>query len=269
MTTTLASPVLHPTATFRSDDLAVAATTRRQRLEASGYLFLRGVIAPELAKSVGKALLAPAQAAGWIADATQAEHGAVSCSQVPSEGSPEHLTVYRHIIADPAFASLTRHPGLLALLAEIFATKDLLDHPRVIARLSSYGHRQTPPHQDHPLIKGTLDTLTAWIPLLDCPLALGGLALLPGSHRHGPREHTAMPGPGGVGIPSSIGEPGWATIDYRAGDILLFTSTTVHGALAHVFPGHLRLSVDLRFQRRADAIDPDSLRSHYGLLEQD
>jgi ectoine hydroxylase-related dioxygenase (phytanoyl-CoA dioxygenase family) len=56
----------------------------------------------------------------------------------------------------------------------------------------------------------------------------------------------------------------WAGGTYRFGDALIFHSLTVHRAL----PNHserLRMSIDCRFQKLSEAIDPDSLLPLNGL----
>ena len=43
----------------------------------------------------------------------------------------------------------------------------------------------TPPHQDYVHLQGTEEVWAAWLSLDDCPRQMGGLTLMPGSHRHG------------------------------------------------------------------------------------
>ena len=62
-----------------------------------------------------------------------------------------------------------------------------LRHPRSIARIifPDYPASTTPPHQDYVHIQATEAVWAAWIPLGDCPKEMGGLTLMPGSHRQG------------------------------------------------------------------------------------
>jgi len=81
------------------------------------------------------------------------------------------------------------------------------------------------------------DMLTTWLPLMDIPAQLGGLAVLPGSHLGPPLRPRLL----------RADEPGWATTDYRPGDVLVFHCLTSHAAL----PNHadrLRISADFRWQ---------------------
>ena len=88
-------------------------------------------------------------------------------------------------------------------------------------------------------------------PLGDCPRVLGGLAILPGSHRAGLLAHGAN-GADQV-APGREPDPGWATIDYRCGDVLMFGGLTVHGAGPNRSGNQLRLSVDHRYQPAVEA----------------
>ena len=81
---------------------------------------------------------------------------------------------------------------------------------------------------------------TVWIPLGECPPALGGLALLPGSHLRGLLPH----GEGGIEEELAAG---WVSAHYRPGDVLIFHGRTVHRALENRVAGALRLSADFRF----------------------
>ena len=64
-------------------------------------------------------------------------------------------------------------------------------------------------HQDF-AVSGVQDMLTTWLPLMDIPAQLGGLAVLPGSHLGPPQRPRLL----------RADEPGWATTDYRPGDVL-------------------------------------------------
>ena len=85
---------------------------------------------------------------------------------------------------------------------------------------------------------GVQDMLTTWIPLADVPVELGGLAVRPGGHRERPRSPQVLSGR----------ERGWATTDYRPGDVIIFHCLTPHAALPNA-GRRLRLSGDFRWQQ--------------------
>ena len=51
-----------------------------------------------------------------------------------------------------------------------------------------------PPHQDVLYLHPDSAFLTVWVPLHDCPRELGGLRVVPGSHRRGPLLHDGLRG---------------------------------------------------------------------------
>ena len=96
-------------------------------------------------------------------------------------------------------------------------------------------------HQDWSVI-GAQDMFTVWTPLMDIPRTLGGLALRPGSQA-GPllRAHIL-----------DEDQPGWATTDYRAGDVVVFHCLTAHASLPNRSTG--RVSAELRWQLADDPV---------------
>ena len=87
-------------------------------------------------------------------------------------------------------------------------------------------------------VSGVQDMLTTWLPLMDIPPVLGGLAIRPGGHLGTlQRPHLLSPA-----------ERHWATAHYHPGDVLLFHCLTPHAALPNNGTA-LRLSGDFRWQR--------------------
>jgi ectoine hydroxylase-related dioxygenase (phytanoyl-CoA dioxygenase family) len=95
-------------------------------------------------------------------------------------------------------------------------------------------------------VRGSPALWTVWIPLGDCPLDLGGLAVAPGSHRHGLLPH-AGEGTGQQGVDVAP-EATWESADYRCGDVLAFHGLTLHRALENRTTHRLRLSADFRYE---------------------
>ena len=61
-------------------------------------------------------------------------------------------------------------------------------------------------------VAGIQDMLTSWMPLMDIPVRIGGLAVRPGGHLGPPRPPR----------PLGVAEPGWATTSYEPGDVIIF-----------------------------------------------
>lgn len=164
---------------------------------------------------------------------------------------PRWLDFLAVVLASPACRALAAAPELLAVLRPILGGEPRL-HVGDVCRLVSPGALDlaTPPHQDAAYLPDALGVWTAWLPLGPCPLALGPLALLPGSHRHGLRPHAVVRSGRdqliGTAVPD---EAPWRSGDLALGDVLLFSSLTVHRALPNRTADRLRVSVDFRYRR--------------------
>ncbi len=126
--------------------------------------------------------------------------------------------------------------------------------------------------------RGTHELFTAWTPMGDNNLDLGGLLVLAGSHKfeglkksywqsdvdsfctnRTPQQDAWARGQNGLlkataqQLQKTIGGK-WVTADYRAGDLVIFSVYTVHGGTDNR-SGAFRLSTDTRYQRASDPID--------------
>ena len=170
--------------------------------------------------------------------------------------------VYRDIQHLQSFHALSHHPSLLRLY-ELLLDDEVLVHPRIVARVRvpSIRNHETPPHQDFIFNQGTTETWTAWIPVGDCPIELGGLSVLMRSHTRGILDYSRAPGAGGVAALLAGMDTPWLQGDYRAGDVITFNSQCVHKSLPNR-TNLIRLSVDFRYQSRSAPVVEASLRPH-------
>lgn len=231
-----------------------------RRFEDEGLLFFRGLLPRDRVLAVRERSLRALDRAGWLADPEDARPG----SRVVNEGDEDFFDVYRDLQAGQVFHELAHDPALTDIVRRVVGG-ELLVHPRKIARISFPDNPRgtTPPHQDYRYIQGTTDVFTAWIPLGDCPPDLGGLRVLRGSHRRGLipaiwREDLAV----GIEVETDDTDPDWATASYQPGDVIVFHSLTVHGALPNR-TDRLRLSADYRYQLATDPLVRASLRPHW------
>ncbi|MDQ3815773.1 MAG: phytanoyl-CoA dioxygenase family protein, partial [Armatimonadota bacterium] len=142
----------------------------------------------------------------------------------------------------------------------------------------------TPPHCDIVYMgRGTTNLYTAWTPLGDIPLDIGGLMILEGSHlhdrlRHGygrkdvdayctnrrGEDYTAMGGGGNITLGGWLSKNPvvlrerlggrWLTAEFRAGDLLTFTMYIVHASIDNG-SNRIRLSSDSRYQLASEPVD--------------
>jgi ectoine hydroxylase-related dioxygenase (phytanoyl-CoA dioxygenase family) len=154
---------------------------------------------------------------------------------------------------------------------EAISEEQVLVHPRHIARMMfpTKANAPTPPHQDHVHIQGTKTVYTCWLPAGDFPETLGGLAVMPGSHKLGLLPLRASEGAGGRAVILDGVEQTWSHGDFRAGDAIIFHSLTVHKSVPNQFPDRMRLSVDYRYQPLSLPLEEKSLKSHCDMITWD
>ena len=250
-----------------SNELLSDRHALREPIAREGYLFFRGLGPKDKIAVARRDVLGLCRDAGWC-DA----EGKWSGAGPFTEGDPQYMAVYKNVIELRSFLAVPEDAWLVDLMGKIVAGPALLHRLR-IGRITFPNNVQqtTAAHQDHWYIRGTPATYTIWLPLGDCPLPLGGLAILPRSQQEGFIEHrlNAEKKYAGHGLQDDQLPAGahdaWATRDFELGDFLVFHSFTVHKALPNLTADRLRLSTDNRYQREGDAIADISTKSHYNL----
>lgn len=253
-----------------SSDLLGNDAALRARAAADGTLFFRGLLPADAIFDLRHRILEICAEAGWLKPGADLDDGIAAPGVIHVEGEPEYMAVYDRVTRLEAFHRLAHHPRLLAMFDALFG-EPTLAHARNIARIifPNAAQHTTPAHQDYLHIQGSVETWTSWIPLGDCPQALGSLAVLPGSHRDGLFPVQQSLGAGGFGIDTSEMPLRWAASDFKAGDVLVFQSMLVHKGLPNRTPDRLRLSVDFRYQGVSQPIVASSLEPHFGRLSWD
>jgi hypothetical protein len=208
----------------------------RERLAEAGYLFFRGLLPPATVRAAGAAVLARLRDGGWT------DAGGAPSAQPRALNSVDGLS-------DPAFraallcAEFNRIPYLGPLRATVRRVLGTaaFSYPVKVLR-AVYPERPGPRargryiHYDYG-VGGGQDMLTSWLPLMEVPVQLGGLAVQPGGHHWPPQPPR----------PLSESARGWATTSYQPGDVLIFHCLTPHAALPNTGHG-LRISGDFRGQ---------------------
>jgi hypothetical protein len=238
----------------------------RRKLQEEGYLFFRGILDVNALTQIRGDMLELTAAEGYVDAGQPLLDGLHSGKPFADARGFELSPLYRKILDLPSFNAFGRHPTLSLLFSGLLEA-EIREHRRRIGRITFPGSfkNTTPPHQDYFYIRGTQDTYTCWIVTGDCPPELGGLAVMPRSNRLGFLQHEKMQGTGGHGVShercAELGLP-WLTTGFRAGDLLLFHGLTLHKALDNATADRLRVSLEYRFQRAADPIDPGSTEYH-------
>ncbi|MBA6414292.1 phytanoyl-CoA dioxygenase family protein [Parahaliea sp. F7430] len=236
----------------------------RSRFNEDGYLFLRQQIEPEVLLALRSSITSICQRHGWLAANTDPLE-AISDHQPVVEGEEAYFPVYDDIQRLESFHALAHHHKLMELMQALLGPS-AFPHPLSICRLVFPDNVEwsTPPHQDYPNNQGTRDLLASWLPLGDCPIELGPLAILKGSQQLGLLPLTFSLGAGHrqCVLDERHEELEWHSADFAAGDLLIFHSLTVHRALPNL-SNRMRLSVDFRYQREHEALTEQSLLPHF------
>lgn len=233
----------------------------RERFVRDGYLFIEGLLDPAVVLQVRRAIIAALVPLGWLRPDPD-PNLALPGPDVHIDFEDDWWPGYTAMQSLECFHALAHAEPIVRTVGDLLG-EEVLVHPRNIGRLTYPGSdRATPPHQDFPLVQGAVDTLTAWVPLGDCPVVLGGLRVLAGSPAGGLRPVVDRRGVGGVGVdPQLDGAARWQTVDYRAGDVLVFHCLTVHQARPNA-ADVVRLSADYRYQAAGDPIAEPALLPH-------
>ena len=219
----------------------------RQEAADRGYLFFRQLIPAAEVLNLRARILETCRENGWLDTTAPIALGVIR----PSVKIDTHDDVFTRLLCRvlplPEFGVLREHPSITGILNAIYHGPFLSgcgDTCRVFPPVSH--ELTTQPHQDHFYVQKNPALWTVWIPLGDCPLELGALAVLPGSHKSGLRPHAGQDGDTqGIDVgPDAI----WVSADYRCGDVLMFSCLTIHRALENRTPDRLRISADFRYQ---------------------
>ena len=244
----------------------------RARAIRDGYLFFKQLLPKEPLLELRRQMLTICGERGWLAPGHDLMDGFIdvdALNRIPNDRMRRDIGIseegYLAVQKLELFHSLPHHPKLIAVYQALFG-KEVLPHPRHIARMitAQKDMHPTPPHQDFIHIQGTENVWTCWFPLGDCPREMGGLTVLRSSNQNGVIPiHRAL-GAGEMSVTLCARENDWVEGDYELGDVLTFSSHTVHKALKSQHPERIRLSCDVRFQPADEPIHEASLLPHLG-----
>lgn len=264
-----AFPVLaekvNPEPMFEANELLEDATALRARLQSDGYLFFRRIIPVQLLSDLRDQITRILADQGWIEDGPE-RMKAKAIRRPLREGQPKFFLAHDRIIKLEAFHSLAHETQLMHVMRQSLG-ETAFPHPLSIVRLifPDSPELATPPHQDFPNNQGTPNLTAAWIPLGDCAIKDGSLAIMEGSHKYGvlPLKFHLGAGNRRAVLKEQMSKCRWVGADFQAGDVVLFTALTVHKAMENYNPESMRLSVDFRYQLEGEALTAGCLQPHF------
>ena len=238
--------------------LACNLTEERMKdaLQSKGYILIRGLIPQSDITNLLREVTNVLSDAGWF------KPGFDPLDRVAAEGAacgdpdPDFKHTYQQVFNLEAFHALPHHLALRRAMNMIVGDRILI-HPKPIGRLifPNCERLTVHAHQDYRFMGGDPECFTVWIPLHDCPLAVGPLKILEGSHLLGYQQHDDQD----LHVPEipagSLASDQWVSGPINAGDVLMFHSLTVHAASPNV-SNQLRISLDCRFQDYRRPVNP-------------
>ncbi len=217
----------------------------RGRASEEGFVYLRQLLPAGRIAPLRAVIDAALSVRGWLANGKSDP-----ALRLGRWDDPRWVSFLADVLGSEAYRTLAATPEILDVLRPILGGEPRL-HVGDVCRLVSPRaiDLTTPPHQDAAYLADAKDVWTAWIPLGPCPLSLGPLALLAGSHCGGLRPHAPITRGSDhiVGTDVPDGAP-WRSLDLDVGDVILFSALTVHCALPNVTADQLRVSVDFRYR---------------------
>ena len=250
-----------------SNDALQDAGELRRRIDEDGYLFFRQLQDPDKLLRLRREMLTVMQEGGWLIAGTDPMDGIANVDARCTEGDPEYTDVYHKVYSLQSFHESGHWPEILDVIKKVIG-RPVMPQPQKVARLwfPKYTDHTTPIHQAFVHFQGSVDNLTCWTPVGNCPTELGGLAVLRGSHRvKRVLEHHFSLGAGSLHVDPSEHdelEKEWLSTNYEVGDTLIFPALTIHMALPNVTEDRLRVSLDNRYQAVDDPIAEHMLDPH-------
>ena len=235
------------------------------RAREQGYLFFRGLLRRDVVLEARAAMLDVCAAHGLLDPTKSRDEAHIAPGARLVEGqSDEWYAFYADMVSRRELYALPWQPALLNAIRVALEDDAVLVHGCGVFRtiFPDTSAFTKPPHQDWRFVGKAARIWASWIPLGDCPLRLGALRVLVGSHRCGDLPlHPAKWGHHAE-IPPGLN---WASGDMQCGDVLMFSSYTVHCGSANLTTAQLRLSADFRFQPAADPVRIDAMQPHLRL----
>jgi hypothetical protein len=231
----------------------------RSAMLKDGYLLVRNLLPRDSVSQALCEIMRIIESAGWLLPGHDPMERVADLRAACGDPDPNFKKTYQQVFSLAAFHALPHHPELTRAMKMLIGDR-LLIHPKPIGRLifPNCERLTTHAHQDYRFMGGDPECITVWIPLHDCPVEVGPLQIMEGSHSFGFQEHEdedlhvpEIPAGGASG-----GD--WVGGGINAGDVLMFHSLTVHAASPNVSK-QLRISLDCRFQDYQRVLNPANL----------
>jgi hypothetical protein len=256
----------------------------RRRIDEDGYILLPGLLDRDEVMSARREVLQRIDTLGML-DANSPLMEGIVCDDAAINFDDERR--FHGLAVDNPPLDKLLYSGTMMEFFTTFLDGPVRHYDRTWMRVK--GHRDTTttwPHYDIVYMgRGTQNVFTAWTPLGDTPLEMGGLMIAEQSHRleqvkntygkmdvdtyctnseeageieSGKKLWAKMVDSGAYSHDAMAAQKQldrrWLSTNYQAGDVLVFTLYTMHAGMDNQ-TNRLRLSTDSRYQLASEPID--------------
>jgi ectoine hydroxylase-related dioxygenase (phytanoyl-CoA dioxygenase family) len=250
----------------------------RERYEEQGYVWLKGFLEPREVASFRAYVFRHLDDCGLVAPGSDPALG-LSSGQRPEKDKADRKLMA--LVRSAAYESFCAQQGLWRFMDEFLGGLSYLHKRKLLRYTQPHTETVTPAHYDLIYLRGgTSRIVTAWIPVGDIPVEMGGLIYLEGSHAIGVEMEAEFSRKAADLTPQerinaynrNMTEGGWVSkdlpdmaerfdtrwlvADYEAGDVVLHSPFMIHASTTNCDrEDRIRLSTDIRYQNVNDEID--------------
>ena len=259
-------------------DPGIGVGAIRRLYAENGYVWLKGFLPRNDVIDFRGWVFGHMARTGLIAKGTDPRDG------IASSAAPEGKDVDRclmSLVRSVAYEGFCAQPRMSSFMDEFLSGISYLHKRKIMRHVRPGTTTATPAHYDLVYLRGgTSRIVTAWIPIGDIPVEMGGLTYLEGSHAIGARMEREFsernkdlsPEERVSAYNRNMAEGGWVSkdlpdmaerfdtrwliADYEAGDVMLHSPFMIHASTTNRDRQHrMRLSTDIRYQNVEDEID--------------
>jgi ectoine hydroxylase-related dioxygenase (phytanoyl-CoA dioxygenase family) len=249
-----------------------------EQYQHQGYLWLKGILDRADVLEFRRRYFAAFAAIGLVAPGSDPVEGIYSRQPVDSQAARQVMV---EAVRWAAYEAFCLSKPIYRFFEEALNGPVYLHKRKLIRHTRPGDPNCTGAHYDLTYLRaGTDRVYTAWIPIGDIPVELGGLVYLEGSHAWGQKmevEFSALnahlsPEERISAYNRNMSDTGWLTkdlpslsnrlntrwlcADYECGDMLIHSAYMIHAATENrSSKDRMRLSTDIRYQLVADEID--------------
>jgi len=246
-----------------------------EQFRAQGYLWLKQFLDPAVVKAYRGRVL---DYLGLVRAGADPEIG-LAGSAIPDRAEVDKRLMA--LVRSARYEAFCMAPAMVDFMDRFLGGLSYLHRRKIMRHTLPHSGTVTPAHYDLVYLRGgTTRIVTAWIPIGDTPVEMGGLVYLEGSHAIGlkmeqefsakaaeltPEErinaynaHMTEGGWISKNLPDMANrfDTRWLIADFEAGDVMLHSPYMIHASTANDDPqDRIRLSTDIRYQNVEDEID--------------